>query len=542
TSYEIPEREGRAGHHRIEIIHESLLTAWPRLVRWQMQDAEGAKVRDELRHQAQLWIERDRPDDLLWTGTSFKEVQLWRERYPGGLSADEEAFVRAMTSKAERRRRNARIVIASGTLVLLAVIGVVTALWRQSVVAKHRAVEEMQRAEAASLFALAQPRLEDHPTAALAYATTSLELADNPEVRRFALEALWRGPTELRVPGSGYLSLDFSPDGRWLATSGCEIWPSNGDPPKILEGCERGVEGFFNPAGDKIAYALGGLMRSEIGVWAFPEGRFLRTLPVGQNSTLFRFSPDGERIVTRTDFLDGDRYEVDVRSWPLAGGEPDRLARLEIPQESVGAYVGVDPTASRVAWTAGTRFSLAELKGTQVDMATAVSLAQDSLIDAVTFDAEGRNLATWDETRAPRIWSLESASPRLTRTLAAVNAPMFTVTPWSLRFDSTGSMLGQAFGILWYLDAPPDADPQRLRRAAGAIQEEKDEQGFGLAFHPNGLWVATGHPGSTSLWPLARSYPHVLRGHEEAIVPLQFSPDGRWLVSGSADGSVRLWP
>jgi hypothetical protein len=52
TSYEVSESEGEAAHHRIEIIHESLLTSWPRLVRWQMQDAEGAKLRDELRHQA----------------------------------------------------------------------------------------------------------------------------------------------------------------------------------------------------------------------------------------------------------------------------------------------------------------------------------------------------------------------------------------------------------------------------------------------------------------------------------------------------------
>ncbi len=83
TSYEIPEREGRPGRNRVEIIHESLLTAWPRLVRWQMQDAEGAKVRDELRHQAQLWVEKARSDDLLWTGTSYREFEIWRERYPG---------------------------------------------------------------------------------------------------------------------------------------------------------------------------------------------------------------------------------------------------------------------------------------------------------------------------------------------------------------------------------------------------------------------------------------------------------------------------
>ena len=57
------------GHHRVEIVHESLLRAWPRLVRWQAQDEEGAVLRDQLRQAAHLWEEKGRPADLLWTGT-----------------------------------------------------------------------------------------------------------------------------------------------------------------------------------------------------------------------------------------------------------------------------------------------------------------------------------------------------------------------------------------------------------------------------------------------------------------------------------------
>ena len=79
TSYEAHgaeprERSGR----RVEVVHESLLTAWPRLVRWRTEDEGGSQLRDQLRQAAHLWEEKGRPEDLLWTGTVYREFELWR--------------------------------------------------------------------------------------------------------------------------------------------------------------------------------------------------------------------------------------------------------------------------------------------------------------------------------------------------------------------------------------------------------------------------------------------------------------------------------
>ena len=171
---------------------------WPRLVRWQTQDADGAQLRDQLRQAAHLWEERGKADDLLWTGTSYREYRVWRERYPGGLSSLEESFAarwrRARSGRgagACRLRRRAR-----GGRAGRRGLGM---MWRKSVRETRRAEAEAARAEAGKLLALGRLKLADSPNAALAYAIASLERSDNDPARRFAVEALWQGPPALFI-------------------------------------------------------------------------------------------------------------------------------------------------------------------------------------------------------------------------------------------------------------------------------------------------------------------------------------------------------
>jgi WD40 repeat protein len=118
TSYEVAGTAGRPGHHRVELAHESLLTAWPRLIRWRTQDEESAQLRDQLRQAAHLWDEKGRTADLLWTGTAYREFALWRDRYGAPLTSVEVAFAAAMTDQARRRRRMAVFAIAAAFLAL----------------------------------------------------------------------------------------------------------------------------------------------------------------------------------------------------------------------------------------------------------------------------------------------------------------------------------------------------------------------------------------------------------------------------------------
>ncbi len=210
TSYKHDDEEGSL--RRVEIIHESLLTSWPRLVRWQTQDADSVRLRDGLRQAARTWDEHERAHDYLWTGKAYREFSVWRENYPGGLTDLEEEFAAASTPHARQRTRRRRLAASALVAVATAVAAIFGVLWRQGVL-------EKRRAEAQKLVALGQLRLEDYPTATLAHAIASLELSDTPQARRLALRSLWEGPTAFVVNSEPSRGVAFTPDGTGLVQS-----------------------------------------------------------------------------------------------------------------------------------------------------------------------------------------------------------------------------------------------------------------------------------------------------------------------------------
>jgi hypothetical protein len=257
TSYEVSTEDGEI-HRSVEIIHESLLTNWPRLVRWQTQDADAAQLREELRQAAKIWNDHDRSKDFLWTGKAFRQFSVWRENYPGGLSEIEQDFSGAMTAHAKRRKRRRRIASAAGVAVLLAVLMAVT-------VSRQQAVFEVRRAEAQKLLALGQAELEGYPTATLAYARASLELTDTHESRLLALRAVWHGAAAriLELPGSNFTSVEVSSDGTRIAFSGNEldvvVYDHGGGPPTVFSDHALAVStrtAEFGPNGDVLVTGL----------------------------------------------------------------------------------------------------------------------------------------------------------------------------------------------------------------------------------------------------------------------------------------------
>jgi DNA-binding winged helix-turn-helix (wHTH) protein/WD40 repeat protein len=538
TSFETHDIEDTSTR-RVEISHESLLANWPRLVRWQTQDADAVQLRDQLRQAAKTWDEHDRTDDLLWTGSAYREFAVWRESYPGGLTGTEEAFATAMTGFSTRRRRRRRMA-ATAILILATVVAVVfIGLWR-------RGVLETRRAEASKLVALAQAQLETDPTEALAYATASVELADSPTARSFLLRALWEAPPA-RVLESPGPAIRFSPEGGWVAVSGfagvATVWSDSGDGPINLPGLETSPESMNNVrwiSENLLATGMNPvdpvLAAERVRIWSIPDGDVVQTIEFGAGSY---WQVEGHRLFAAT-LPSEPAHEGDIRlrSWRLPDGEPKDLGIVD--WNAMGDLSSrVDPSGSTWIYPQDRTIFARPLP--------AVDGGRHKVVGAHATDAvrpigvlRGDQLASIDGAGELRLWSLSEPGGG---PLRVIPRPEGAPAPTYLYLDPTGRWVGQRYpdqtgkGLLWDLSALPGAQPLELRRSGSWQFSDSD-------YHPTGNWFAASTKGSSevSFWSLSKAYPSVVTGATSRRKGLAFSPDGRWLAATWPGWRIKLFP
>ena len=98
------------GAGQVEIVHDALLTGWPRLRDWLDERARGAVLLDHLNTAARSWEQQGRPDSELYRGARLQAAQDWAEDHPEDVSDREVTFVAASlgAAQAELSRAQAR--------------------------------------------------------------------------------------------------------------------------------------------------------------------------------------------------------------------------------------------------------------------------------------------------------------------------------------------------------------------------------------------------------------------------------------------------
>ena len=90
----------------LEIAHEALARAWPRLRGWLEDDVEGQRILHHLSTTADTWDALGRPASELYRGVRLAQALEWRDRPHPELNETETAFLDAVR-RARRRRASA---------------------------------------------------------------------------------------------------------------------------------------------------------------------------------------------------------------------------------------------------------------------------------------------------------------------------------------------------------------------------------------------------------------------------------------------------
>ena len=94
----------------LEITHEALARAWPRLRGWLDDDVEGQRIRHHLSGAADAWDTLDRPDSELYRGVRLTRALDWQSRTDTTLTAIEREFLDAAAPPPTPRSRARRSV------------------------------------------------------------------------------------------------------------------------------------------------------------------------------------------------------------------------------------------------------------------------------------------------------------------------------------------------------------------------------------------------------------------------------------------------
>jgi hypothetical protein len=138
----------------VELAHEALIRAWPRLGTWLDEDRDGLRIHRHLTETTAAWLNSGRDDGELYRGGRLEAVREYAD--DAVLTDDEQAFFDASVAAAEaeveaergRVRRLRRLAVATGIVAVLAIGAGIVALGQQ-----QRADDNAAEARAASALA-----------------------------------------------------------------------------------------------------------------------------------------------------------------------------------------------------------------------------------------------------------------------------------------------------------------------------------------------------------------------------------------------------
>jgi WD40 repeat protein len=506
----------------VEITHEALLHAWPRLRDWIDEDRTGNLLRQRLEEDGRAWEESRRDSALLYRGSRLEQAHGWARS--AGDTLLTRCAVEFLAASVRQRRRTVWLSRAAvSALLVLAVVAVGSAVvaWQQ----RDDAVFEHVLAEA--------DRVQyTDPSLSAQLDLVAYRLRPGDEGTNNRLVSIVNAPLATPLEGhkgAVYLT-SFRADGKVLATASYDrtvrLWnvtdPTRPEPlGKPLTGHTSWVStAVFSPDGHTLASASDD---GTIRLWDVSDPARPKPLgePVsGDDGTVYllAFSPDGRTLAAATE----DRV---VRLWDLADRErPGRLGTLTGHTDAVRT-VAFSPDGRTLA-TGGDDDTVRLWDVERAEALGGPLTGHRGTVHSVAFSPDGRTLASGSSDDTVQLWDVGRAE--------ALGAPLtaHTAPVWSVAFSPDGTMLAagsaDSTASLWNVRNP--AFPSQVGEPLAGSSGEM----YAVGFHPDGRTLATGSGDSkVRLWSIPTSD---MVGRAGA-----FRPDGRVLATTSRDERVRLW-
>ncbi|MFF3437840.1 BTAD domain-containing putative transcriptional regulator [Streptosporangium sp. NPDC002721] len=520
----------------VDVAHEALIRAWPRLHRWLTDDRENLFVHRRLTDAAQTWRELERDSGALYRGVQLLAARTWAEDHPQELNDVESAFLRAsrVLEESERdatRRRTRllqRLLAGMAALFLLAVLGGGVAV-RQGQEAGRQQLVALSR----QLSLKAGSLLDTDPDLAGLLAIAAFRLNPETETRGglLSVSAAARRRIEFNTEGPAIFGVAFSPDGSRLASAGTDGTVGLWDP----RGRDR-VETFSEHA------ELAGAGHVYARVAAFSrDGRLLAStarepaIAASKGSIVVRDLVSGRPVFQRRRELLTDAMALNPDGTKMAVGAGKGAIELwDLPGGSRRTLKGHKEEVVALAFSPDRRFLVSATDGAErplvwdVASGARVAALPAGHIHRLGFDSTDGTLATGSSYHGVRFWRIAHDG------VTALSAlPKQSPYIWDMSAPVAGRIaVADENGLITVWDIV-------RRQPVETYQDRSRAEALSLAFSADGSMLASAGFGRTIM---IREHPiPPFSGHSRAVNDIKISPDGRVVASAGSDRTVRLW-
>lgn len=542
-------------------------------------DLESVRLHTRLLVRAREWEARNRDASLLLVGSELREATDWltkdnEKKLPATveqkalieLSIEQEEQLKAQdeqrkeelrstADRAERQRRRARTFTTVALIVgVIAIASAVIAGIQTNNLSVQDATltpvpvtltaigqtADSARLTSSALHELSAPNANSELAALLAIRALTMDYTSSADyVLTTAIDGLY---TIQRIPFDYTINtVVFSPNGEYVLTAGHNpdafVWNAAefiagnvSSPIVVLHGHTGNIfTAAFSP--DSQLVVTGG-SDNTARVWDVTTGQLLLTF-TGHTDVInhIAVSPDGQYVASASD-------DVTAQIWDIRTGE----TRYTLTGHTTSVD-GVDFSPDGSMVVTGSFDGSVRLWDAVTGEHIRTLLDDDSAIPCVSFSPDGRYVAAGSFDKTARIWNTNSGE--LLMTLSGHTGFIRTLVFSSdSRFLLTGSDDNTA--RLWDISTGRTAN----------IYSGHDGEIMSVAFSSNSSQALTASSDHTvrvidvraprlNNSPVGEQVNRILlnafNGHTNVVRSAQFSPDGRYVLTGSLDGTVRLW-